>query len=371
MAKLSPTLEVIYRQKVPPTEGERVLLNFLLSNFDDTYEIYFQPFLNGDNPDFAIMRRGSGVLLIEVKDWLLSHYYIDEKTKWRLRKDNILIKSPLKQVDKYKENLFNLHLEELFKKSIKSKNHWAIVNCAVYFHNATEEELTNFILGDFQSEVYQSYMKFVNYFGLLGKDSLTKERMNILCTRFWLNKVSYYFDTTLYDSFNRYLKAPVHQKEEGLTINYSSEQQELIRSEARPRRKIKGLAGSGKNLVLAKRAVNAHIRTGSRVLVLTFNLSLKNYIRDRISDVREEFIWTNFYITNYHQFFTTQANNYNLEFHGLSSWQDTFFFEPVKDSIEKYDVVLIYFPLLQKMRDKEKVTIFEMQERQNRQKSGK
>jgi hypothetical protein len=341
MALLSPTIEVIKRQKVQPTEGEWTLLNFLLDSLDETYEIYYQPYLNGDNPDFAIMRKGSGVLLIEVKDWNLNHYYVDEKTKWRLQKDETPIKSPLNQVENYKSNLFHLHLEELFKKSIKSKNHWATVNCAVYFHKATEQQLTSFLIDDFKKQEDEPYKKFVSYFGLLGYNSLTKDKLNSLLTRFWLNRTSYYFDETLYKSFQRYLKPPIHQIEEGIEINYSKEQLELSRSETRPRRKIKGVAGSGKTLILAKRAVNAYKRTDSQILVLTYNLSLKNYIHDRISDVREEFNWNNFYITNYHQFFKTQANNYNLEIQNLGSWQDTSFFESVKDSIKKYDVVLI------------------------------
>lgn len=341
MAILSPTIEVIKRQKVQPTEGEWTLLNFLLDNLDDTYEIYYQPYLNGDNPDFAVMRKGSGVLLIEVKDWNLNHYYVDEKTKWRLQKDNTPIKSPLNQVENYKSNLFHLHLEELFKKSIKNKNHWATVNCAVYFHKATEQQLTSFLLDGFHKQEDEPYKKFVSYFGLLGYNSLTKDKLNSLLTRFWLNKTSFYFDETLYNSFQRYLKPPIHQIEEGINIIYSKEQQELIRSEIRPRRKIKGVAGSGKTLVLAKRAVNAYKRTDDQILVLTYNLSLKNYIHDRISDVREEFNWNNFYITNYHQFFKTQANNYNLEIQNLGAWQDTSFFETVKGNIKKYDVVLI------------------------------
>ncbi|WP_035644203.1 nuclease-related domain-containing DEAD/DEAH box helicase [Flavobacterium sp. ASV13] len=341
MAILSPTIEVIKRQKVQPTEGEWTMLNFLLENLDDTYEICYQPYLNGDNPDFAIMRKGSGVLLVEVKDWNLNHYYIDEKTKWRLQKDNTPIKSPLNQVENYKSNLFHLHLEDLFRKSIKSKNHWATVNCAVYFHKATEQNITSFLLDSFKKEQYSSYQKFVGYFGILGYDSLTKDKLNSLLTRFWLNKSSYYFDEALYTSFQRYLKPPIHQIEEGVNIIYSKEQQELIRSEIRPRRKIKGVAGSGKTLVLAKRAVNAYKRTNGQILILTYNLSLKNYIHDRISDVREEFDWNSFYITNYHQFFKTQANNYNLDIQSLSDWQDTSFFEIVKDNIKKYDVVLI------------------------------
>ncbi len=345
MAILEPAIEVIKRQKVQPTEGEWSLLNFLMQNLDNTYEIYFQPFLNGDNPDFAIMRKGSGVLLIEVKDWNLQNYYIDEKTNWRLIKNDVHIKSPLKQVDDYKSNLFQLHIEDLFLKSIKNKNHWATVNTAVYFHNETEKQLTDFLLSDFiidtEEKNYKYYRRFVNYFGLLGKDSLNKNKIDTLLSKFWLNKKSNYFDDILYNSFHRYLKSPIHQVEDGINIIYTQEQQELIKSEIRPRRKIRGVAGGGKTLVMAKRAVNAHKRTNSKVLILTYNLSLKNYIHDRINDVREEFSWNNFYITNYHQFFKSQANNCNLEIHSLTAWQDTFFFESVKDEIKKFDTVLI------------------------------
>src|SRR5690606_9827495 len=230
----------------------------------------------------------------EVKDWNLNHYYIDNKTKWHLVKDDTFIKSPLNQVETYKDNLFQLHSEELFLRSVKNKNNWATVNCAVYFHNATQRELSNFLLNNFQSESYSGYRNFVSYFGLLGNDSLNENSFNQLLSKFWLNRQSYYFDETLYKSIRRYLKSPLHQIEDGIKIIYTKEQQELIRSEIRPRRKIKGVAGSGKTLVLAKRAVNAHIRTGQKVLVLTYNLSLKNYIHDRISDVREEFYWSNF-----------------------------------------------------------------------------
>ena len=60
MAQLNPSLDIIQKQKVKPTEGEFKLLNFLLGILDNSYEIYFQPFLNGDCPDIVIMKRGYG-----------------------------------------------------------------------------------------------------------------------------------------------------------------------------------------------------------------------------------------------------------------------------------------------------------------------
>jgi superfamily I DNA/RNA helicase len=115
----------------------------------------------------------------------------------------------------------------------------------------------------------------------------------------------------------------------------------LIVSSHGQRRKIKGVAGCGKTLVLAKRAVNAHLRTNKRVLILTYNIALLNYIKDRINDVRENFYWNNFYITNYHQFFKSEASRYNLPCDNLKNWDDIKFFSKTILTISTYDIVLI------------------------------
>jgi len=341
MAVLFPDLEVIKRQKVKPTEGELALLNFLCANLDDSFDIFYQPYLNGDQPDIILMKKDSGIVIFEVKDWKLEFYEINLNTDWVLKKNKSSILSPLKQLESYKQNLFNLHIDELREKSIHNKNLWATVNCVIYFHNASEIILTNFLLENFNSESYSKYIKFVNYFGILGRDSLNLSKLEFLKNKFWLNRKSFNFDENLYLSVKRYLKPPFHQLEDGIEIIYTKAQTELIRSEIRPRRKVKGVAGAGKTLVLAKRAVNAHKRTNGVVLILTYNLSLKNYIHDRINDVREGFEWRNFEIINYHQFFKAKANEYNLEIKCLDVFQDKVFFEPVKDIIIKYDVVLI------------------------------
>jgi hypothetical protein len=341
MAILYPDIDIIKKSKVPPTDGELKLLTFLNQKLDNSYEIFFQPFLNGDNPDIVVMRKGSGVIIFEVKDWNLRHYYIDDKTKWKLKQNDSFIKSPLTQVDEYKENLYNLHIDTLLEKKIRNKYYLAVVSCAVYFHNETESSLKKFLLDGFQSDEYKRYRKFVNYFTLLGSDSLNHIRLNELLQKTRINQQSQLFSDDLYESFKRYLKPPYHKLEEGIEIKYTREQNELISSKAGAKQKIKGVAGSGKTLVLAKRAVNAHKRTGEKILILTFNLSLKNYIHDRINDVRENFYWDNFYITNYHQFFKSQANNHNIPIRSLEAWQDTDFFDGVKNRVQKFGTILI------------------------------
>jgi hypothetical protein len=341
MAKLFPDINTIKRLHQKPTEGELALLDFLAKQLNSDFEIYFQPFINGDMPDIVLLKRNGGAVIIEVKDWTLDNYYIDENTDWCLKKNDCRLKSPLSQVRSYKDNLFNMHIDNLLPKSLKNKYYKAIVNTVVYFHCEYEHRVNSFILDDFEDSKYKGYQTFVKYIQCWGKDSLTQKKLNGFLSLSRLDKPSRLFDDDLYNSFKRYLQPPLHMLEEGKSITYTKEQQELIRSEQRPRRKIKGLAGSGKTFVLAKRAVNAYLRTESTVLILTYNLSLKNYIHDRISDVREEFPWKNFYITNYHQFIKAEANNYGLKIKSLSPFSDTSFFEPVKDEIRKYKVILI------------------------------
>ncbi len=341
MARLFPDINSIKNLHQKPTEGEIVLLDFLARNLADDFEVYFQPFINGDKPDIVILKKKGGAVIIEVKDWNLDNYYIDENTDWYLKKNDCKLKSPLSQVKSYKDNLFNLHIDNLLPKSILNRYYHAIVNTVVYFHCEYEHSVNNFILENFQDKKYSGYRTFVKYIQCWGKDSLTSHKLTEFLSITRLNQESRLFDENLYESFKRYLQPPLHMLEEGKPISYTKEQQVLIQSEVRPRRKVKGLAGSGKTYVLAKRAVNAYLRTKSTVLILTYNLSLKNYIHDRISDVREEFPWKYFYITNYHQFFKAEANNYGLEIKSLSPFSDTKFFEPVKNEIKKYNVILI------------------------------
>ena len=82
MAVLIPKREIIAKQNQKPTPGELTILNFLEENLDDTFEVYYQPHLNGDLPDIVVMRKGYGVLVIEVKDYNLDLYNAVSETTW-------------------------------------------------------------------------------------------------------------------------------------------------------------------------------------------------------------------------------------------------------------------------------------------------
>ncbi len=397
MAKLYPPIEVIKKRKPSATPGERALLSFLLHNYNDEYEIFFQPFLNGDLPDVIVMHKGCGVMVFEVKDWDLSNYNVTSNGKWVVKANGAVNKNtPLRQVLRYKEKLYDLHIDSLLSLRLKDFKYWYVVNCAVYFHCSTTKEAIDLCNGDFlcdkcqvhiceqctvcqrkmrnceisekrsqEQEKCRKYKTWVDKnFTILGNDALNKRYMEKVFDERWISRRSRYFTEDLYNSFARILRPSYHTMEDGMDIKLSKEQALLSISKEGDRKRIKGVAGSGKTLVLAQRAVNAHKRTNGPILILTFNITLRNYIHDKISAVREEFAWEFFNISNYHDFITSNMNNVGIPFDFLETdeegnkifmenreaferladekvYSNLHLFDGHRDELPKYDVILI------------------------------
>jgi hypothetical protein len=359
MATLIPSYEKILSLKVKPEEGELHLLKFLDSELDESFEVYFNPFMNGDRPDIVVMKKGQGVLIIEVKDYDLNSYELDDRKNWKVRNQSFNIKSPIQQALKYKDNLFELHIENLLEKKIKDIRHFNIVSCAVYFHNANSAKINDFLIEPFEHD--KGYLTFLKYnIDLIGRDNLNEFDFNKILKNRYLKseRPSFLFTDDIHKSFKRFFKPPIHLKEQGEDIPYSPQQLEIIYDATRKEQRIKGVVGSGKTTVLAARAVQAHKRTNDNVLILTYNITLRNYIKDKISQVREEFPWEHFVISNYHLFINSELNNLGIPvkvpegFNELTDEQKDNYFEKEyysnkqlfidnKDKIKPYSVILI------------------------------
>lgn len=346
MATLVQSLEAIKAAKQKPTEGELFLLEFLVGHFDDEAEVYFQPCFNGDRPDIVVMAPKSGVIIIEVKDWNLDFYSIDNNNKWSVgtASGSQRVKSPFAQVYAYKKNFFEIHGNGLLEKSLKNESFFKIISTYVYFHHGSKGEIQRLYRPHFdrlhdqsldndqkfksKERSFDAYEKsrewlvrgkyrFERDFSL----SLYKERLQKLAFPLAAKKGEVVFDESVYNEFKRLLNPPYHYASEGKLPSYSDRQSKLVQSAPKARAKICGLAGSGKTVVLAGRAVNAHKRHGGKVLVLTFNITLGSYIHDKISAIREDFPWSAFDISSYHRFVTTALNNSGIEIEVPESFQ--------------------------------------------------
>jgi hypothetical protein len=335
MAILIPNLETAKSAKQKPTEGEVFLLEFLTTHFDDQCEVYFQPCFNGDRPDIVLMSPSAGIIIIEVKDWNIDLYSANEKNQWAvtLPSRQQQVKSPFSQVFSYKKNFFDIHANGLLEKSLKNNAFFKIIKVYVYFHhgskaaiellyqphldrlrNESRENENSFKQKQIDFERYEKRREGINHAKhKFERDlSLSLYKTNLTKISFPITAKENVFDDSVYNEFKRLLNPPYHYASEGKLPSYTEKQKRLIQSTTNARVKICGLAGSGKTVVLAGRAVNAHKRHNGRVLILTFNITLCNYIRDKISAIREDFSWSAFDISNYHRFITIALNSADI-----------------------------------------------------------
>ena len=92
-----------------------------------------------------------------------------------------------------------------------------------------------------------------------------------------------------YDELVKIIVGHWHSYKDGDTnFRLTDRQREIVRNE-KNRFRVKGVAGCGKTQVLANRAVEKHLQTGDDVLILTFNISLIQYVMMRISQVPADF----------------------------------------------------------------------------------
>lgn len=131
-----------------------------------------------------------------------------------------------------------------------------------------------------------------------------------------------------------------------------SEQQKSLCVSKPGGQKIKGVAGSGKTLVLLYRAVNAYERTREPVLILTFNLTLCNSLREKLDTIPKNFDKNFFNIISFHRFITAVYNSKLREFdtdnsNGYSLKKEFLFdvdeklFARFSGTFSKYSTILI------------------------------
>ena len=277
---------------------------------DERDSIYIKPNINGVTPDIVVVRPEKGILLINV---------CETNSKEAVQK-------AINTILTYRQNLLQLHLKDLMGKSLVDSSNWGVIKMMLYIPTMTTDEAR---------EKYKNE----KYVIIFGNDLSEKAGKNVFEDLHFSNR-NKNFDRVVLNSFIDIVSPKWHSYKQGKHIVLTKAQKLLTNSEARVQRKINGVAGAGKTQVLATRAVNAHLRTGKPILILTYNLTLVNYIRHRIGEVREDFSWDNIIISNYHHFFKTIANNHCLKLY-LNSFEDENYFECIKERTSKYAAIFV------------------------------
>lgn len=303
--RLYPTWQQLEEQNNPLTAGEKALLKYLdtylpkdtqwkngdkLENYKG-WIIFAQPFLNGTRPDIIIFNPQVGIVIYEVKDWNLDNY---EWKKGELfvndGKGSYPVKSPITQVEHYKEKLVGQLVPSIGEAIDQNKNNYGLIKTGVYFHKAKTEFCQN-KLG--------AKIKDFKYFPFFGFDYLAENKLKEIVPDVSINS-SIYWNRKWNIDILFWLKPPFHSIEQGTILKLKPNQIKVAEPKSGHHR-IRGVAGSGKTQALAYRAGKLASQ-GFNVLVISFNITLWHYIKDMIARSPFNFNWDKFTFTHFHGF---------------------------------------------------------------------
>ncbi|MCB9456418.1 MAG: UvrD-helicase domain-containing protein [Anaerolineaceae bacterium] len=299
------------------TYGEKRITRLLNSFSKNDYRSFREPYIAADNafhkPDFVIVSRMSGVVILEVKDWkgikkFGPKEFVVQHGDGRTEPEP----NPILTAEKYGYNLKKRfedfsELMHIHKGKLKPRFPWLAVGVLPHVPNG--------VLRKYEERGYWGAGQ------ILGQDDLrTPEQFEEALKRLsWPWKLSQPLDIPTLDIIRLVLgEATEVEDSQGAIIGITTEIQEKAAKEklrSRPLpptgtlpeqaenlidnptvRLVRGVAGSGKSLVLAKRAqFLAETYPNLNILVLAFNVELVKDLNRRISGA------SNLDVINFHK----------------------------------------------------------------------
>jgi len=291
---ISPVLAQLAALPTPLTPGEKQVLEFFTRHLPEAWEIYLQPHLNGLRPDFVLLHPENGIAVYEVKDWNLSAMdYFFEGNPPTLRATrggqtfSKQAENPIEKVLHYKDEIHDLYCP-----SLPDRAGFGVITAGAILPVATSHQLKE-LFGEVYSEQL-SYRQTI----LVGKEALEEGQIESIFPLVHRNNPS--MTPEIAQELRSWLVEPSVSSEQREPLPLDEEQKRLVttRTESGYRR-IKGPAGSGKSLILAARAAEL-ASEGKQVLVVTYNITLLNYLKDLAvrwsrEGAKRDITWLNFH----------------------------------------------------------------------------
>ncbi len=292
MNRTFPELSV---SSLSPTINDSVtaLANFLRETLPTPWEVYERPFLNGDYPPLAVLHPSAGLTIFDVHDWDLRYYRREQLGRYqrytqRTDQKTSAVLNPVRRVEHYIENLLNLYIPFIGESVMRDRRTLSAFRVGVYFPMANTNAARSFApLAPGRGVVF-------------GRDAMdTGNLAQILPLSMRPSSAS--LPTAWLDTLRFWLAPPMHPPAQPAALQLNEEQRQFVLPAPGEHQRLSGVAGSGKTLVLAQRAANL-AAAGKRVLVLTFNVTLWQSIRQLVGQTGVSFPWTNIEFHHFHGF---------------------------------------------------------------------
>ncbi|MCA1031181.1 AAA family ATPase [Bacillus timonensis] len=321
------------------TAGERLFFRTLKMYLPDDYIVYFEPEIQGRRPDFVIIGPDLGLLVLEVKDYTRNTLFQINHDEWHIVTSNgeqVVVKSPMKQA---RENMFHvvdvlkkdknlIQLDGKYQFQLKFPYGHGVVFTRLKSSDMVKDSLYRVIEPtlsftrdeiDPDNQVFSEEIlmeKILNMFivPFRLREPLTQEEIN--CIRYHL-----FPEVRISAEF----KAPVPYHDQLLLSLHDIKtmdlhQENLAKQLGDKNRLIRGVAGSGKTLILVSRAkMLLKENPDWKILILCYNISLANFIQQMIIYMlNEPEDLFDFDFTKSEK--TTKKNTENIKVRNFHSW---------------------------------------------------
>ena len=284
------------------TTGERLLFRTLKEYLPDDYIVYYEPEILGRRPDFVILGPDLGLIVLEVKDYTKHTLLHVNQDTWMIRSakgNQTTVKSPYKQAKDYmfhicdalKKDKGLVQLEGKYQFKLKFPCGAGAVFTRMTQGDFIEHDLYSIVEPNFcltRDEIDPDYEGF-------SEENLFEKIIDMFSMPFRLkeplspediNRIRYHLFPEVRISAE--FKAPVPYQDQLLLSLHDIKtmdlhQEKLAKQIGDKNRLIRGVAGSGKTLILAARAkILAKQHPDWKILILCYNISLARAIEQMI-----------------------------------------------------------------------------------------
>ncbi|WP_312476665.1 3'-5' exonuclease [Neobacillus sp.] len=290
------------------TAGERLFFRTLKTYLPDDYIVYFEPEIQGRRPDFVIIGPDLGIVVLEVKDYTRNTLLQINHDEWHIvatSGEQAVVKSPIKQardnmfhvVDALKRDKNLIQLDGKYKFQLKFPYGHGVVFTRLYSKDFIQDGLYTVIEPNLcltRDEIDSEKDEF--------SDAILMEKiMNMFVVPYRLkeplsiediNAIRYHLFPEVRISAE--FKAPVPYQDQLLLSLHDIKtmdlhQENLAKQIGDKNRLIRGVAGSGKTIILASRAKMLSKQNPDwKILILCYNISLANAIQQMINHMLNE-----------------------------------------------------------------------------------
>lgn len=355
------------------TTGERLLFRTLKEYLPDDYIVYFEPEIKGVRPDFVIIGPDIGLLVLEVKDYTSNTLYQLNQDQWTIQSTSgnlHTVKSPLVQAREYAFKVVDVLKKD--KNLIQGSGKYQFqlkfpYGYGVVFTRLSEQQIVKnqlYHVIDMESMLARESINPED--DLFSEEQLIERLIGMFKVNFRLKEPLTYeeINTIRYYLFPEvrlgaeFQKTIPHQDQLLLSLydikTMDLHQENLAKQIGDRHRMIRGVAGSGKTLILASRAkMLAKQHPDWKILILCYNISLSQNIKHMVQamyaqpedlfdyayeqgDAVTGKIPENLHILNFHQWLKQSLKTSEQRIDGLIES-----LEKKEAIVPKYDAILI------------------------------